>query len=57
VAVEPCRAASEPFFFRFRSIRAKSARVGVPIPEALASMPIAVPLTKPALMKDAPSID
>jgi len=27
----------EPFFFRFRSIRAKSARVGVPIPEALAS--------------------
>ena len=28
----------DPFFFRFRSIRAKSARVGVPMPEALASV-------------------
>jgi hypothetical protein len=28
----------EPFFFCFRSIGAKSARVGVPIPEALASV-------------------
>jgi hypothetical protein len=27
----------EPFFFRFRSIRAKSARVGVSIPDACAS--------------------
>jgi hypothetical protein len=27
----------EPFFCRFRSIRAKSARVGVPMPEAMAS--------------------
>ncbi len=27
----------DPFFFRFRSIRAKSARVGVPMPEAWAS--------------------
>jgi hypothetical protein len=32
----------EPFFCRFRSIRAKSARVGVPMPEALASFAFAI---------------